>query len=80
MIRSRGWMLESMFLRLRVIIDVTCVLARASETRHGACAIVLESLATSGAPSTLDNSSGSQSVSSRLMSKYETGSPCVSRR
>ena len=45
MIRSAGWMLESMFLRLRVTIEVTCVLARASETRHSAVAIVRDSRA-----------------------------------
>ena len=75
MIRSAGWMLESMFLRLNVTIDVTCVLARASETRHSAAAIVRESRAVRGEPSTPVSSSGSQSVSSRLRSRNRTGRP-----
>src|SRR5258708_35479442 len=73
MIRSSGWMLESIFLRLRVTIDVTCVLARPSEIRQSAVATVRESRAVRGAPSTPVSSSGSQSVSARLRSRDRTG-------
>ncbi len=57
---------------------MTCVLASATETRHGDSVTVRETRAKSGRPSTAVSLSGSQSVSSRLMSKNRTGRPKVS--